>query len=85
MAAFWSRKVLLYHIFHFSYPLTFILTTIYGIGDLTPGIRNIKGTKVMFWYKWLEQSSPVPGKGVGTGKKIQTNKLGLSCAKLSSS
>ena len=37
-------------------------------------LRNIKGTKVMFWYKWLEQSSPVPGKGVGSGgKNIQTN------------
>ena len=29
-------------------------------------LKNIKGTKVMFWYKWLEQSSPVPGKGVGS-------------------
>ena len=36
-------------------------------------LRNIKGTKVMFWYKWLEQSSPVPGKGVGSGGK-NTNK-----------
>ena len=36
-------------------------------------LRNIKGTKVMFWYKWLEQSSPVPGKGVGSGEK-NTNK-----------
>ena len=36
-------------------------------------LRNIKGTKVMFWYKWLEQSSPVPGKGVGSGGKIHTN------------
>ena len=36
-------------------------------------LRNIKGTKIMFWYKWLEQSSPVPGKGVGSGEKIQTS------------
>ena len=37
-------------------------------------LRNIKGTKVMFWYKWLEKSSPVPGKGVGLGGvEKQTN------------
>ena len=25
--------------------------------------------KYMFWKKWPEQSSPDPGKGVGSGKK----------------
>ena len=39
-------------------------------------LRNLKGTKVMFWYKWLEQSSVVPGKGVGSGEK--TNKQIIS-------
>ena len=37
-------------------------------------LRIITDTKIMFWYKWLEQCSPVPGKGVGSGgKNIQTN------------
>ena len=59
MTVFLSRKALLYNIFHFLYPLSLILTSIYGIWDLTPGmtqrkkLRNVKGTKVMFRYKFL--------------------------------
>ena len=43
--AFRSRKVLLYHIFPFLYPLSFILTLIYGIWDLTPAENKERITK----------------------------------------
>ena len=31
--------------------------------------KNAYSIKFMFWLKWSEQSSPVPGKGVGWGQK----------------
>ena len=33
--------------------------------------KNEYSTKFMVWLKWSEQSSPDPGKGVGSGEKIK--------------
>ena len=45
MAVFRSRKVFLYHIFYILYQLKFILTSIYGIWDLTSEINQRKTAK----------------------------------------
>ena len=73
MAVFRSRKVF-YIILFIFYTYDHLFFNLWDMGSDTwnkseKKLRNINGTKIMFWYKWLEQSSPVPGKGVGSGGK----------------
>ena len=48
-----------------------IWSSVYQYNSLSNGELEKKeySTKFMFWLKWLEQSSPDPGKGVGSGGK----------------